>query len=161
MPTARYMKYLILLLCSFTALAACNDDTKSCDQDTRTFANARFRYTKPGTTTIVDTVLPKVTVWGLGKDSLIRKRTGMSGMQLPLDANNDTSRFYFQTDSTRVADTLTFAYKRQPHFVSAGCGVAMFYNIDTAWSTQNVVKSVQLNAKNITTINEVHIILHF
>lgn len=162
MPTARYMKYLFLFLCCIAALSACDDDTKVCDQDTRTSANIRFRYPVPGNPTQnKDTVLPKVTVFALNKDSLIRKRTGLSGMQLPLDLHNDTSRFYFQTDSTAKADTLTFAYKRQPHFVSAGCGVVMYFNIDSAWSTKNVVKSVQLNAKNITTINEIHIILHF
>lgn len=162
MPTARYMKYLILFLCCFTALAACDDDTKVCNTDTRTFANIRFRYPNPNNNNVIkDTVLPKVTILGLGKDTLIKFRTGLSGIQLPLDLNNDTSRFYFQTDSLKIADTITFAYKRQPHFVSAGCGVVMYFNIDSTWSTKNVIKSVQLNVKNITTINETHIILHF
>lgn len=162
MPTARYMKYLILLLCCITALASCDDDTKICDQDTRTFANLRFRYPNPNNNNIEkDTALPKVTVFALNKDSLIKKRVGITGLQLPLDLGNDTSRFYFQTDSARVADTLTFAYKRQPHFVSAGCGVVMYFNIDSAWSTNHIIKSVQLSVKNITTINETHIILHF
>lgn len=162
MPTARYMKYLFLILGCAATLAACDDDTKVCDQNTRTTCNFRYRWANPqNNNQIEDTVLPAVTVFGLDKDSLIRKATGLSGMQLPLDLGNDTSRFYFQSAADAKADTLTIAYRRQPHFVSAGCGVAMYFTIDSAWSTEHVVKSVQLNAQNITTINEIHIILNF
>ncbi len=156
------MKYLLLLLCCAAVFTACDDDTKVCDQDTRTSCNFRFRWKNPNANNQVeDTVLPKVTVYGLDKDSLIKKQTGLSGMQLPLDMHFDTSRFYFQTDSAVVADTITIAYKRQPHFVSAGCGVAMYYNIASASATNHKIKSVELNAQNITTINEIHIILNF
>ncbi len=157
------MKYFLLIACFLTALTACDDDTKVCDLDTRTQVRARFRYPNPNNNNIEeDTVLPKVTLRGLDMDSMFyKKQTGLSGMQFQLDRLADSSRFYFQTDSTRIADTITFRYTRQPHFISAGCGVVMYFNIDTVFSTPNVVKSIAITNRQVTEENENTIILHF
>ncbi len=157
------MKYYLLLIAVFTAgLIACDDDTKVCDLDTRTEARAIFRYLNPNNNNVEeDTIFPRVTLFALGKDSIYKKRSGLSGMQFQLDRNTDSARYYFQTDSARVADTLTFRYTRQPHFISAGCGVVMYFNIDTVFSTTHVVQSVSITSKQVTEENENTIILHF
>ena len=102
-----------------------------------------------------------MALYTLGKESSYRKQTVLNGLQFTLDRTADSSRYYFQTDSTRIADTLTFRYHRQPHFISAGCGVVMYFNLDTVFSTNNVVTGVQVNKSQVTTGNETHIILLF
>ncbi|RPD39092.1 DUF6452 family protein [Chitinophaga barathri] len=156
------MKYFLLIACFVTVLMACDDDTKVCDLDTRTEARARFRWQDPNNNNVEeDTTMPKVTLFALNKDSIYKKQTGLSGMQFQLDRLTDSSKFYFQTDSTRIADTITFFYTRQPHFISAGCGVVMYFNIDTVYSTQHVIKSLVISSKQVTEENENTIILHF
>lgn len=155
------MKYLLLIACLLAGLVACDDDTKVCDVDTRTELRARFKYFRDSTDMERDTTFRKVTLYAFGRDTIYRQQSGLGGMQFSLDRTADSSRFYFQTDSTAVADTLVFHYRRQPHFVSAGCGIVMYYNLDTVATTQNVLKRVQINQSAITTGNETHITLHF
>lgn len=155
------MKYFLLFAVLLAGLVACDDDTEVCDQDTRTEMRAEFVYFRDATDMERDTVFPKLTVYAFGKDTIYRQQPGLQGMQFSLDRTADSSRFYFQTDSSAVADTLIFRYRRQPHFVSAGCGVVMYYNLDTVVSTQNVIKRVQINQPAITTTNEKNITLHF
>lgn len=154
------MKYILLIACILTLFTACSDDTKVCDVDVRTEMRARFRY-KPPTFAEKDTVLPKVTVYAFGKDSIYRKQRGLTGMQFALDRLADSARFYFQTDSTAIADTLIFRYKRQPKFISAGCGVIMTYAIDSVVYTRNRIKTLVINQHIVTTGNETNITLNF
>lgn len=156
------MKYVMLIAVLVAVFTACDDDTKVCDLDTRTEVRARFRYLNPNNNnTEKDTAFPKLTLFALGKDSIYAKRPGHTGMQFQLDRLTDSARYYFQTDSARIADTLTFRYTRQPTFISAGCGIVMYFNIDTVFSTTHVVKSVEITSKQVTEENENTIILHF
>jgi hypothetical protein len=150
----------LLIVCILTGLIACSDDTKVCDVDVRTEVRARFRY-KPPTAVERDTLLPKVTLYAFDKDSIYRKQTGLRGMQFSLDRLADSTRFYFQTDSTAIADTLIFRYKRQPKFVSAGCGVILTYAIDSVVYTKNRIKSISINKNIVTTGNETNLTLNF
>lgn len=154
------MKYILLTACILTLFIACSDDTKVCDVDVRTEMRARFR-TKPPGLQERDTVLPKVTVYAFDKDSIYRRQRGLNGMQFALDRLADSARFYFQTDSATVADTLIFRYKRQPKFISAGCGVIMTYAIDSVVYTKNKIKTLVVNQHIVTTGNETNITLNF
>jgi hypothetical protein len=155
------MKYFLLIAGLLAGLAACDDDTQVCDVDTRTELRAAFVYFRDSTDMERDTVFRKVTFGALNRDTLYRRQPGLTGLQFSLDRTADSSRFFFQTDSTAAMDTITFRYRRQPQFVSAGCGVAMYYHLDTILSTQKVIKSIQINQAAITTTNEKNITLHF
>jgi len=154
------MKYILLTACILTLFIACSDDTKVCDVDVRTELRSIFRTQPPGLQ-MRDTTLPKVTVYAFGKDSIYRKQRGLNGMQFSLDRLADSARFYFQTDSTAVADTLIFRYKRQPKFISAGCGVILTYSIDTVLYTKNKIKTLVVNQHIVTTGNETNLTLIF
>lgn len=154
------MKYILLIACILTLFIACSDDTKVCDVDVRTEVRARFRQKLPGEQE-KDITLPKVTLFAFNKDSIYRKQTGLGGVQFSLDRTADSSRFYFQTDSTATADTIIFRYKRQPKFISAGCGVAMTYAIDTILYTKNVIKTIVVKQHIVTTGNETNLTFNF
>ncbi|GEP94587.1 DUF6452 family protein [Chitinophaga cymbidii] len=154
------MRYALLMICALTCLAACDDDTKVCDVDVRTELRANFRYVLNNVEK--DTTMPKVTLYAFGKeDDSIYAKNPTSGIQFSLDRTADSSRFYFQTDSTRIADTLIFRYRRQPHFVSAGCGFATYFTLDTIIHTTNVLQSIQVRNHNVTTGNETNLTFHF
>ena len=155
------MKYFLLCTLLLAGLVACDDDTKVCDVDTRTELRASFVYFRNANDPQRDTIFPKLTFGALNKDSIYRRQSGLRGIQFQLDRTADSARYFLQTDSTAVIDTITFRYRRQPHFVSAGCGVVMYFNLDTVFSTQKVIRSVTINQRAITTANEKNVTLHF
>jgi hypothetical protein len=162
------MKYILLIACILTLFIACNDDTEVCDVDVRTETRVRFR-TKPPGLQERDTTLPSVTLFAVGKDSIYRKQKGLNGMQFALDRLSDSARFYFRTDDTSaipdaVSDVLVFYYKRQPKFISAGCGIIMTYAIDSVKYTAAAgkpIKALVVNQHIVTTGNETNITLTF
>ncbi|WP_123845499.1 DUF6452 family protein [Chitinophaga lutea] len=155
------MKHFLLIAALVAGLVACDDETKVCDTDTRTELRASFVYFKDSSDMQHDTVFRKVSFGALGKDSIYRRQPGLRGLQFQLDRVSDSARFFFQTDSTAAVDTITFRYRRQPHFVSAGCGVVMYFNLDTVFSTRRVIRSITIHQPAITTVNEKNITLHF
>ncbi|MGX5820234.1 DUF6452 family protein [Chitinophaga lutea] len=154
------MRNFLLIACLAAGLLSCDDDTKVCDVDTRTEVRGDFVYFRDSTDMNHDTTFRAVTLYAFGKDSIYRN-SAVGGIQFQLDRNADSSRFQFRTDTLAVPDTLIFRYKRQPHFVSAGCGVVMYFNIDTIVATRHVIKSVTINQPAITTGNETNFTLHF
>lgn len=155
------MKYFLLCTLLLAGLMACDDDTKVCDVDTRTELRAAFVYFRNVNDPQRDTTFPKLTFGAVNKDSIYRRQPGLRGIQFQLDRTADSARYFLQTDSTAVIDTITFRYRRQPHFVSAGCGVVMYFNLDTVFSTQKLIRSITINQRAITTANEKNVTLHF
>jgi hypothetical protein len=161
LPTKGFMKYVLLIACILTLFIACSDDTKVCDVDTRTEVRVRFRVKRPGFQE-KDTVATNLILLAVGKDSIYARQKGLSGMQFSLDRLSDQASYYFQPDADSVgkAATITFYYKRQPKFVSAGCGIIMTYAIDSVKYTQPdrvAIKALVVNQHFVTTGNETNL----
>lgn len=155
------MKYILLIACILTLFVACTDDTKLCDVDTRTEVRVRFRTKRPGFAE-KDTTATNLTLYAIGKDSIYRKQKGLKGMQFSLDRLSDEASFYFQPDADSVdkTATITFYYKRQPKFISAGCGIIMTYAIDSVKYIQggrDAIKALVVNQHIVTTGNETNL----
>ncbi|WP_143304607.1 DUF6452 family protein [Chitinophaga vietnamensis] len=155
------MKSIYQILLSVALLAgfiACENETKVCDQTLRTDTHIVFRRDSLGK--VWDTTMPKVTTLALNRDTILKvQRT--SAIFLPLSPIADTARFVVKVDSALVADTLTFRYKRQPHFISPGCGFGTYFMLDTVISTRHTVDSVQILQKSVTSSNDTHLYLYF
>ncbi|MCW3462932.1 DUF6452 family protein [Chitinophaga nivalis] len=151
--------YQILLLCAlFGGVIACENETKVCDQTLRTDIRVAFKRDSAGI--IRDTIMPKVTLKALDRDTLInRARLGV--ITFPLSPTADSSRFHLRVDSALIPDTLTFRYVRKSHFISPGCGFGTYFNIDTVITTRNTILSVQINNKSVTSSDDTHLTLYF
>jgi len=154
------VKYFILLFLLAAVVVACDDETKFCDQALNTDLHMRFIRDSAGFTR--DTTMAQVTLYALKMDSIYRKQA-VSDVFLSLSPVADSSRFYLKVDSISEPDTITFRYKRAPHFVSPGCGFATFFNLDTVISTNNTIQSLLINQRAITstTNDTAHITLYF
>lgn len=155
------MKYILLIACILTLFVACSDDTKVCDVDTRTEVRVRFRTKRPGFQE-KDTVATNLILYAVGKDNIYQGVKGLGGMQFSLDRLSDQASFFFQpdVDSVGKAATITFYYKRQPKFVSAGCGIIMTYAIDSVkYSQPNrlAIQALVVNQHIVTTGNETNL----
>jgi hypothetical protein len=151
--------YQILLTFSlFAVFIACENETKVCDQTLRNDLHVHFQRDSAGV--VRDTVMPKVTLFALGRDSIYKKQP-LKDLFMPLSPLADSSRFYLKVDSALVADTITFRYKRVQHFVSPGCGFGTYFTLDTVIATRNTIDSVLINNKSVTSSNDTHLTLFF
>jgi hypothetical protein len=153
------MKYLFLILL-FTAFVACEDETKTCDQTLLADLGINFKKDSLDGYINKDTIWPKVTLMALGKDTILSS-VPRSSVFISLSPLADTSRFYLKLDSTKTPDTLTFRYTRKPNFVSAGCGFATFFTLDTVISTYHTIDSIHINNKEVNSSNDTHLSLFF
>jgi len=140
---------------------ACDDETKVCDQALTTDTHIRFLRDSAGITR--DTVMTQVTLYALGIQDSIYRKQAVKDIFLPLSPVADSSRFYLKVDSISTADTLTFRYTREPHFISPGCGFSTFFTLYTVISITNTVRSLVINQRAITSSinNTAHITLYF
>ena len=156
------MKYIsgIIAILLLSVFAACEDETKSCDQTLISSLGMNFKKDTLQGFLVKDTIWPKVTLFALGKDSIVRKQP-RSSVFMSLDPLADSSRFYLKLDSTMIPDTLTFRYKRKQNFVSPGCGFATFFTIDTVITTFHTIDSLHINNREVNSTNDTHISLFF
>ena len=156
------MKYIsgIIAILLLTVFAACEDETKTCDQTLISDLGINFKKDSLNGFVNKDTIWPKVTLMALNKDTLL-SNAPRSSVFISLSPTSDTSRYYLKLDSTKVADTLTFRYKRKPNFVSAGCGFATFFTLDTVISTHHTIDSIHINNKEVNSTNDTHLSLFF
>ncbi|QHS61156.1 DUF6452 family protein [Chitinophaga agri] len=157
------MKYIsgIIAILFLSVFAACEDETKTCDQTLISDLGMNFKKDTLNGYLVKDTTWPKVTFYAIGNDSVLVKRQPRNSIFTALDPANDTCRFYLQLDSIATPDTLTFRYKRKPSFVSAGCGFATFFTLDTVITTHNTIDSLHINNKEVNSTNDTHISLFF
>jgi hypothetical protein len=157
------MKQLIVLaVVALVTVMACSDETSVCDQAFATDTRVRFKRDSSGI--IRDTTMPAVTLYALNMDTVYGKQA-VSSVFLSLSPVLDSSRFYLKVDSlaTTDADTITFRYRRAPHFISPGCGFSTYFTLDTVISTRNTIQSLIINQREITSsLNDTaHITLYF
>lgn len=156
------MKYIsgLIALLLLVVLAACEDETKTCDQTLLSDVGIVFRKDSLDGFINKDTIWPKVTVHAIGKDSLVVSNQPRSSVYFSLDPLHDTCQYYVKLDSAAVADTLTFLYTRTPHFVSPGCGFATFSTLDSVICTSNTIDSVFINNREVTSDNAQNVYLY-
>lgn len=100
-----------------------------------------------------------MSVWGVGRDSLIADSATVTNLALPLRKDADECAFILNHKS--LSDTLYLAYTRDTQFISLACGCAVFARLDTVYSTSNYIDSIDVLNTNITTAKENHIKIFF
>lgn len=150
----RNLTILLLLL----VFAACDDETKVCDQTLSTLTRIQFK--QDSASIIRDTTMEQVSLKAIGKDSIYRKQP-LNMLFLQLSPIADSSRYHLKVDSLSTPDTILIRYKRMPHFISPGCGFSTFFSLDTVITTRNSIDSIQVIQKEVTTTNDTHINFYF
>lgn len=141
----------ITCLISWISISSCNDDVTLCESSTSTVMGIGFYELVDGQP--LDTALPAITIYAIGKSENLFMDSSLSSVKLPLNPNADTSSFYIQSDSTSMADTITITYTRQLRLISPACGFVTFFNIDTLFGTRHSIDSIYLEDKIINTSN--------
>jgi hypothetical protein len=110
-------------------MSSCNQG--SCFEETESFLKASL-YTVDATGTEKLTAPDTVTIYGIGKDSVLYyKQPSITHVLLPLNSSADTTRFIIIIHN--LPDTLECVYSNYPHFISKECGYTFYHHLDTAY----------------------------
>lgn len=154
----RYRLAMIILLIFF-GMSSCENYT-SCSGTTGTSLGIGFFQVRDSVES--DTIPPAMTVLGIGQTgSFYYKSGGRPAIRLPLNQNADSTVFYIQPDSLSKGDTLVVLYERKLHFVSAGCGFATYFTLDTIRYTRHSIDSLAIPVKTITTTDANNVKIYY
>jgi len=100
----------------------------------------------------------QLTVWAKDKDSILVNQS-VDSIAIPLDLNNDLTKFQFANSSS--TDEFTFVYSRTDEFVSRSCGYkTLFSNLSVVDQTNNWINSYELQNTSVENELTTHIIFY-
>jgi hypothetical protein len=131
--------------------------SESCLEDTTSYVNAAFYKTGTNKPYAPDSI----TIYGLGNESskLYNKAINVLSVKLPLNASAVSCGFVMKVNN--ITDTIHFKYSNYPHLISKECGIGYYFTLDSCKMTGNVVDTVIIRNKNITTFNDENIRIYF
>jgi len=122
------MNLRILLLSIIILMTGCLS-VELCDDSYASELVARFKTEKQGET--ADSTVSSLTLYGIREglpDSLLYNSESASGFMVPLDPNQNFSRFAIQMDT--LFDTLTIFYQHEIYLISYGCGFGSLFTLE-------------------------------
>lgn len=141
-----------LIVTGLCFLTSCQSDDETCRESTR--VQLQIGFFTDGTTTAAP--LDSITVVSLGNDSVFYKnKKKISKIEVPLDHSVDLQQYAIRFNNQW--DTITLIYSSEPYFVSYACGMIYVHQLDTALTTNHVVKQLQIPIHQINTANAQHI----
>ncbi len=145
---------LFIVVCALVLSVSCTPG--SCFEETNAYLKASFYQTSTGMAVPPDSL----TLYGIGKDSVIYKKTSrVQPAMIPLNASAPGCRFLIKING--VDDTISFFYSTFAHLISKECGYTFFHDLDSVAFTRNMIDTIQVKLKTITTFNEPNIFIYY
>jgi predicted nucleic-acid-binding Zn-ribbon protein len=137
-----------LLGCSCLYLNSCT--AGSCFDETEARVKGTFYSMATSKTLAPDSV----TLYGVNMDTvkIYDKTTKLQRAELPLYAAEQSCKFVIRING--INDTLEFRYSNYPHLLSKECGYTYFFDLDTIINSVNIIDSISIEKRTITTFNE-------
>jgi len=141
---------ILLFTMTLTGLYLNSCSAGSCFDETESKVKATFYSAETGNTLAPDSV----TLYGVNMDTLklYDSTTVLKIAEFPLYAAEHASRFVLIING--VNDTLEFSYSSYPHLLSKECGYTFFYTLNSVIHSVNIIDSISIEKKTITTFNE-------
>ncbi len=142
------------ILCVLALSVACTPG--SCFEETNAFLKASFYLNSTGKPLAPDSL----TLYGIGKDTARYKKTqGVKSALIPLDASARRCGFVIRING--VNDTISFAYSTFVHLISKECGYTYYHGLDSVVSTRNIIDTIQIKLRTITTLDAPNIFIYY
>jgi hypothetical protein len=95
-----------------------------------------------------------VTLYGINMDTLeiYDKIEKLKSAEFPLYASETDRKLVLRINGTN--DTIEFLYSSSIHLLSKECGYTFFFDLDTVLYSRNIIDSLSIVKKTITTFNE-------
>ncbi len=142
---------LVLLLMLFIMSVSCSSNT--CFDETEAKSKATFYSME----TKISATPDSVSLYGVGLDSvkIYKKAVSPTTIEFPLYYDSASCKFVIRING--VYDTMEYRYSGELHLLSKECGYSYFFNIDTVTYTKNIIDSVSILKKTVTTSDEENI----
>jgi len=146
---------IVILVCFNLVLDSCS--AGSCFDETEAKVKATFYSMETGKALAPDSV----TLFGLNMDTLkiYDKSAKLKSAEFPLYAADTTCKFILRING--IDDTLRFSYSSYTYLISKECGYTFFFTLDTAIHSVNIIKSISITKKSITTFDEENMRIFF
>jgi hypothetical protein len=135
------MKRFLYLFCILTVVSACKEVFEAPPL-------ALLQGTLLNSST-QKTITSKITVLGIGRDSLWEKETSLKEIMLPLSAH-DTTNYLISFDSQ--IDTITFFHETIKKYASMETGFYYQYKLRSIKYTHHRIDSIQITDSLVTEI---------
>ena len=96
--------------------------------------------------------MQKLSVKGVGNDSVLYKNANLSSVLFPLNPGTDITGLVIINDTIAV-DTLFVEYSRRNRVVSSECGCATEATVTRIQRTDHSIRKVTITNPNITTVS--------
>jgi hypothetical protein len=147
--------FIFLMVCCSLYLGSCA--AGSCFDETESRVKATFYSVETHKPLTADSV----TLYGINMDTMkiYDKTLNLKSAEFPLYAAEPGCTFVIRING--INDTLQFRYSSYPHLLSKECGYTYFFNLDTAIHSVNIIDSISIDKKTITTFNEENMRIFF
>lgn len=119
-----------------------------CEDENRTAVVVNFY----SISTDLQITVPKMTIRGVGNDSVLYRVKDLSSALCPLNPAGDTTKYIFQNDTNGI-DTVTFIYTRHNGFISSECGCVSFAEIASVDTTTHAIRNIKITNPSVTTVS--------
>ena len=143
-------KIVVQSLLFFIMVHLLSCSTGACFDVTEAKVKAGFYSKSTGLAQTPDSI----TLFGVGMDTatIYDKFLGLKTAEFPLYAESAESKFVLRING--MNDTVTFTHNHYTHLLSKECGYTFFFNLDTVIYSMNIIDSISVTKKSITTFNE-------
>lgn len=141
------MKYLVLSLTLLLFIASCATE-EVCDDDNQSYMAVRFKV--QADEDVLDTIMTEMSIYGIreGKaDSLIYNTQSANTVTLPLDPNNDISRFVLSNELEQ--DTLTLMHSSEVYLINYTCGFGARFNLNETERGGSWMKKLEVRDSSV------------
>jgi len=95
-----------------------------------------------------------LTIFGLntGSKKIYNASKNVSRAELPLNPSAENCGFVLRINGT--FDTILLVYDSYPHLISRECGYTYYHTLDSLSYTKNIIDTIIIRKRFITTVNE-------
>lgn len=147
---------IVLIVCFSLLITACQ--SKGCYDNTDVKVKCTFYQVDEAKSVS----LASLSVWGLGKDSVLYKNQARSDIELELNPTASITRYVVKLASSNRTfyDTLTFYYTSGTWFQSMDCDCMTFSTLDSCTTTGAIFRSATLKQPLINNAKTTHVVLN-
>jgi hypothetical protein len=98
-----------------------------------------------------------LTLYGLnsGSGKIYNNAKSITMVLLPLNPSAKNCGFIIRING--ITDTILLWYDSFPHFITKECGFTYFHTIDSLIFTNNIIDTIRIKNRSVTTVNEENI----
>jgi predicted nucleic-acid-binding Zn-ribbon protein len=154
---SRFYKGLLLTIAAGLTIFINSCSLKSCFDVTESQVNAGFYSKLTGKALSPDSL----TLYGMNMDTskIYNKVLAPKTAQFPLFASDTSVKFIIRING--IDDTIELRYNGYLHLISKECGYTYYYNLDTVMHSVNIIDSLSLINKTITTSSEENMRIYY